>query len=464
MKRRSEIVILVLTDAVMICLAWILYYLLRVRSGWIELPIEPDLTAPMVLVYVFWALVFFLVGLYRPWYAASRFDELALLFKTTAMGCLFLFFVIFVDDAKTPGAPATRLLIVVYWGIVLASVSAGRLTIRSIQRQMLIAGIGVHDTVIIGREERARSLADQVRKYPALGFRVVGFVRVDAAWGAAHDPTAPVLGGLEDIQRLIPEHGIREVLVALDSTDHERLLDIVARCGAFNVGIKIVPDLYEIISGMAKTNAIYGFPLLDVSPQLLKPWEEGVKRGMDIAVAGAVLVLGAPLFLLIALAIKLDSPGPVFYRQKRVGKDGGQFDILKFRSMFRDAERSGPQWAQKHDPRITRVGRVLRKLHLDELPQAINVLKGEMSLVGPRPERPMFVEQLTKEIPMYPRRLRVRPGITGWAQVKHKYDESVDDVRKKVQYDFYYIENMSLRTDLKILFSTVSHMLLGKGH
>lgn len=448
----------------MICLAWLLYYLLRVRSGWIRLPIEPDLLAPMIFVYLFWALVFFLVGLYRPWYAASRLDELTLLFKTTAFGCLFLFFVIFVDDAGSSTGVSSRLLIVLYWSCLLVCVSIGRLTIRSIQRRMLVAGIGVHNTLIVGNAEPARALAEQVRRYPALGFRVVGYVRVDRRWGGEHEREIPVVGGLDEIPRIIPEYGIREVLVALDSSDHERLLDTVARCSAFNVGIKIVPDLYEIISGMAKTNAIYGFPLIDISPQLLKPWEEALKRGLDIAVSATVLAVGSPLWLLIAALIKLDSRGPVLYKQDRVGRDGEHFSMYKFRSMHSDAEKSGPQWAQKKDPRVTRVGRILRNLHLDEVPQAINVLKGEMSLVGPRPERPVFVEQLTREIPMYPRRLRVRPGITGWAQVKHKYDESVEDVRKKVQYDLFYIENMSIRMDMKIIANTLTHMILGKGH
>jgi exopolysaccharide biosynthesis polyprenyl glycosylphosphotransferase len=269
---------------------------------------------------------------------------------------------------------------------------------------------------------------------------------------------------MEDLPRVISRRQIREIIVALDSTDHDRLLDIVARCSAFNVGLKIVPDLYDIISGMAKTNQIYGFPLIEISPQLLKPWEEATKRSIDVSVSAATLLLGTPFWLIVAAAIKLDSPGPVFYKQERVGKDGDRFKILKFRSMQQYAEKGGPKWAHKRDPRVTRVGKILRKLHLDEVPQMFNVLRGQMSLIGPRPERPVFVEQLTQEIPMYPRRLKVRPGITGWAQVKHKYDESIDDVKKKVQYDLFYIENISLRMDLKILFSTVSHMLLGKGH
>ena len=464
MSSRTQRIVLLVTDLVTVSLAWIVYYHVRVRTGWLDVPIEPDFLAPMVFVYVFWALLFFLVGLYRPFYAASRFDELALLFKTISFGCLFLFFVIFFDDAASATNVSTRLLIVVYWAILLAAVGTGRLLLRSLQRRLLINGIGIHRTIIIGAPERARQLRDEVRKYPALGLRVAGFIRLEQHWsGPADDPT-PVLGGLDDLVTVIPQHDIREALIAVDAADHERLLQIVTRCSAFNIGVKIVPDLYEIISGLAKTNAIYGFPLIDVSPQLMKPWEEGAKRLIDLAVAGLVLIVGLPLWLLIALAIKLDSRGPVLYRQERVGMDGKRFNIVKFRSMVADAEKAGPQWAAKIDPRITVVGRILRKLHLDEIPQVWNVLRGEMSLVGPRPERPVFVEELSREIPLYPRRLRVRPGVTGWAQVKHKYDESIEDVRKKVQYDLYYIENMSLRMDIKIIVSTISHMLMWKGH
>ena len=250
-----------------------------------------------------------------------------------------------------------------------------------------------------------------------------------------------------------------------DSSEHDRLLYVIGACNSHTVGLKIIPDLYDIISGQARTNQIYGFPLIEIMPELMQPWEHAVKRGIDIVVSFIILFFGLPLWLLVIVAIKLESKGSVFYIQERVGKDEKLFHIVKFRSMNVDAESaSGPVWAYKKDPRITRVGRLLRRSRIDEIPQLINVLDGDMSLVGPRPERPFFVEQLSKEIPLYKRRLKVRPGITGWAQVKHKYDENIDDVRKKVQYDLSYIENMSLRMDLKILLSTISVVLLRKGH
>jgi exopolysaccharide biosynthesis polyprenyl glycosylphosphotransferase len=464
MGKKRESTVLLLVDLLTIMAAWGIYFLVRVRSGWIALAAEPDFWEPMIFVYLFWLLVFWVVGLYRPWYAASRVDELTLLFKATIFGCLFLFFVIFMDDRDQAAVVSSRVLIALYWGLLFGFVGAGRMVLRMIQRRMLIAGIGAHNTLVVGSAAQSRDLYEEVKKFPGLGYRVVGFIRMDRRKTAQEESGLPILGSIDDLPQVIPDREIREVLIALDSKDHDRLLGIIAKCSSYRVGLKIVPDLYDIISGQARTNQIHGFPLIEISAQLMPPWEEATKRIIDVAVAGTVLVLSSPLWALIAAAVKLDSRGTVFYRQERVGRDGERFNMIKFRSMYRDAEKSGPQWAHKKDPRITRVGLILRKLHLDELPQTINVLNGHMSLVGPRPERPVFVEKLSREIPLYPRRLRVRPGITGWAQVKHKYDESVEDVRKKVEYDLFYIENMSLRMDFKILFNTIAHMLLWRGH
>jgi exopolysaccharide biosynthesis polyprenyl glycosylphosphotransferase len=194
-------------------------------------------------------------------------------------------------------------------------------------------------------------------------------------------------------------------------------------------------------------------------------WEKGLKRIIDIFVSLFILILASPALIITAFAIKIDSPGSVFFKQARCGIDGELFKMIKFRSMYHDAEKhSGPVWSTKNDPRITNIGRIIRRVRIDEIPQMINVLKGEMSLVGPRPERPYFVEKLSKEIPYYKRRLKVKPGITGWAQVKHKYDESIEDVKIKLRYDLFYIENMSIRMDFKILFRTIFVVLFAKGH
>ena len=273
------------------------------------------------------------------------------------------------------------------------------------------------------------------------------------------------MGSLNEIENLIDNFEAREIIIALEKDDHDILIQLIAKCDQKNVGIKIVPDLYEILSGQAKTSQIYGMPLIDIMPQLMPEWEKKLKRTLDIFISLLILIITFPFCLLIAAAIKIDSKGPVFFSQERCGQNGKIFTMIKFRSMVKDAEKmSGPVWSQKDDPRITKVGKTLRRLRIDEIPQMLNVLKGEMSFVGPRPERPFFVEKLAAEIPYYKRRLKVRPGITGWAQVKHKYDETLEDVKIKLKYDLFYIENMSLRMDFKIIFRTIYVVLFGKGH
>ncbi|MDH7514314.1 MAG: sugar transferase [Bacteroidota bacterium] len=464
-RRIQELWVLLLADVIAVSLAWMAYYYIRVRSGLFILPTIPDFFLPMMVVNLYWLIVFWLFGLYRPWWAKSRVDELILVGKAVTFGVIILFFVIFLDDALTQETATSRLKIVLYWAILLVFVGSGRACVRSVRRRMLLAGIGHRNTLIVGSGKKAEELKCLVENFPALGYRVIGGIFTDSD---AHDEKNHCLqkiGELSDLEDVIKRENIEEILIALASTEHELLLEIIGRCSAFNVGIKIRPDMYDIVSGQARTNQLYGIPLIEVTPQLLAPWEAFLKRAIDITVSLVILTLGAPLFLILAVAQKLTNPGPVFYRQQRVGKDMKTFRIIKFRTMYVDAEKqTGPRWAQKDDPRVTPLGRFLRKTHLDELPQMINVLQGDMSLVGPRPERPFFVEKFIKEIPLYRRRLNVRPGLTGWAQVKHRYDQSIEDVRTKLSYDLFYIENMSIRMDLKILLSTTYNVLRGRGH
>ncbi len=464
MSKRTEKIVLLTVDFLAINLAWLTYYALRVWSGWVAYSVEPDLWLPMLVVYAYWLILFFFFGFYYLWYVRSRLDEFATVFTTVTFGVLALFFIIFIDDISTGSPAQSWLLIGMYWLILLVCVGGGRVLIRSFQRRLLEAGIGLRNSLIIGWNAKARELYDMVNDHPALGYKVVGFIKVDRRKGDGQHRGVRTQGSVEKLHEIIASRDVKEILIALDSSEHDKLLGIIQQCNSSPVGLKIMPDLYDIISGQARTNQIYGFPLIEISPEIMPPWEQSVKRLIDITVSLFVLILTLPFSLLIALAIKVDSLGPVFYNQERVGKDGRLFRMMKFRSMFKDAEKySGPVWANKRDPRMTRIGRVIRKLRLDEIPQFINVLAGDMSLVGPRPERLYFVEKFSREVPLYARRLKVRPGITGWAQVKHKYDETLEDVKKKVRYDLFYIENMSLRMDFKILLNTVYVILIGKG-
>lgn len=456
---------IILFDFVAINLVWLCYYLLRVESQLIDYQVRPDFILPMAIMYVYWLSVFMFFGLYRAWYAKSRTDEFAAVFRAITLGCMLLFFVIFFDDERNATYSANRSIIAMYWVLMVMFVGVGRVTLRSFRKRLLIQGVGHRETVIVGTGMKAKDLYEQVQKYPALGYKIIGFISlIEDEEEHAYLP-AKVLGSVQNLPSVMNMFPVQNILIALDIHQKDVVLNVVSLSTGYDVSIKIIPDMYDIISGQARTNQIYGFPLIEIMPHIMQPWEESAKRLMDILISIIILSLSAPVWIFVAIAIKLNSPGPLVYSQERVGKDGRLFRMHKFRSMYKDAEaKTGPVWATTNDPRVTSVGRFLRKTRLDEIPQFMDVLRGDMSLVGPRPERPHFVEQLAQEIPLYKRRLSVKPGITGWAQIKQGYDTSLDDVRSKVKYDLFYIENMSFRMDIKILLMTFYTMIAGKGN
>lgn len=465
MNKSTEKLLVLSTDFITINLAGIIYFILRVKTGWFAMLIMPEFFVPMLIIYIYWVVIFTFVGMYRTWFAASRFDELSTLFKASFVGIFILFFAIFLDDYLHGVESGNRILIFIYWGIFLILVGTGRLFIRSFQRNLLIKGIGRRNALIVGYNKKGNEVHEQMLEHRALGIDVKGYVAIKNDFHQESHKNTGIIGTINEIQNLIDKTEAKEVILALEKDDHDLLVDVISKCEPKNVGIKIVPDLYDILSGHARTSQIYGVPLIDIMPQLMPEWEKKLKRLFDLIVSLLILILSFPLIVLSAIAIKLESKGPVFFKQERCGLNNKTFRILKFRSMVHNAEKkTGPVWSQKNDPRITKVGKILRKLRIDEIPQMINVLKGEMSIVGPRPERPYFVDRFSEQIPYYKRRLRVRPGITGWAQVKHKYDESIEDVKVKLRYDLFYIENMSLRMDFKILFRTIFVVLFARGH
>jgi len=461
--KRWEVVFILIVDFVSLIFANSIYYYIRVHSGIFRVITVPDFWGPVVMLDSFLIFLFWFWGLYKFSYLSSRLDEFVSVLKVSTLGVLVIFFAIFFDDATSGRTPHVRAFVLLYWGLVIFFVGLTRLSFRTIQKRLLLSGIGLRNAVIVGCGERARSVYGLAKKYRALGYQPLGFISLKKENEYESLP-APLLSDVSKLTDTLEEFNATEVIIALEENEKENIYGVISSINGADASIKIVPDLYDSIAGQAHASQLYGFPLLDVIPQLMPQWQMATKRLLDVVVSGIALIAGIPLWMMVAISIKMNSKGPVIYRQERVGKDSKNFTLLKFRSMYIDAEKdTGPVWALKNDPRVTGIGKILRMTHLDETPQFLNILKGEMSLVGPRPERPYFVEKLAKEIPLYRRRHKIKPGLTGLARVKYKYDESIEDVKIDLQYDLYYIENMSLRIDFQILFWTISHVLLGKG-
>ncbi len=465
MNKKTQKILVLISDFIFINLAWLPYSYIRIETGWFTLTSEPNIFLPMPFVYFYWLIIFTFIGMYRTWFASSRFDEISSLFKGSFVGIFILFFLIFFSDYIEGVESSNRILILIYWLFLFVLVTIGRLLIRSFQRRLLIKGIGRKNAVIVGFNSKAHEVHDQILEHPALGLDVKSYIAVNPENVGKVYKDIKVIGTIDEMVDIISKTDSSEIIICLEKEDHDLLVDIISKVENRGIGLKIVPDLYEILSGQARTSQLYGIPLIDIMPELMPEWEKRLKRLLDVSISFITLIITMPLNIIVSLAIKVDSRGPIFFRQERIGMNNKNFKIVKFRSMSQDAEKhTGPVWSQKDDPRVTQVGKIIRKLRIDEIPQMFNVLKGEMSLVGPRPERPYFVEQLSRQIPYYKRRLKVRPGITGWAQVKHKYDENIEDVKVKLRYDLFYIENMSLRMDIKILARTILVVLFGKGH
>ncbi|MCF7823975.1 MAG: sugar transferase [Candidatus Marinimicrobia bacterium] len=465
MMRWIERVLLIISDLIAINLSFVVIFILRFQSGMYNNTIQlawTDMRSPSIILSLFWLLIFSWYGLYRIQRTLSRSDELINVIKYVSLGIFLLYLLtVDLDNPVTFGKS-----ILLFYGISLIfSLSIGRMIIRSIHLKLLEKGRGLARTLIIGLNRRGLEVQENFIRKPRSGYIPVGFIQIEGETDYNSDLVQiPILGSLKDLSQIIENMQIDEVILALEKDHHDRTVDIIRLLQGHKVGIKINPDMYDAISGLARTQQLHGIPLIDIMPEYMPYWEQVFKRIFDIFVALLVLIVASPILLIIAIAIKLDSKGPVLFVQERVGRYGKLFKVIKFRTMVQDAEvETGPVWAAENDPRITRVGRVLRHLRLDEIPQAINILRNEMSLVGPRPERLYFVEQISELYPLYPRRHQVKPGITGWAQVKQGYDTTLEASRLKLKYDLFYLENISLRLDFKIIMYTIYVMFSGSG-
>lgn len=449
--------LLVLSDAGMTALAFFLGYLIRVATE-----SQPDSNIPEFSVYLGMMLiqvaamvsVFFFAKLYHVKRVSSRVDEFYSVFGAVSVGSLFA---IAVTSFVYKGAlDFPRLMLVYAWLLTIVLVMVGRLLHDTVRKLLRRSGLGCDRVLIVGTGEVGQMLLQKVRHAPHLGYYPVGFVDGNGQEGEVMG--LPILGDVSQLSAVIDRHDVDEVLVAMPEAPRDQLLEIISRCDRGRIGIKVFPDVFQIIASELSIGDLDGLPMLTVRDVALRGWKLTLKRAFDLVVGSAFLVLASPAMLLIALAVKLDSRGPALYVQERMGLDARPFPVFKFRTMGVDAEeQTGPVWAKAGDPRRTRLGAFLRKYSLDELPQLINVVLGQMSLVGPRPERPVFVEEFRQRIPRYMDRHREKAGLTGWAQVNGlRGDTSIEE---RTKYDLWYVENWSILLDVKILIRTIFRVL-----
>ena len=453
--------LLFLIDLFIIGFTWFFSYYFRFYSGLI--PIEKGIPPFKIYLYLIipilfiWGFVFKYFGLYRPKRMSSYFNEIFDIAKACTFSVFILIFLTFLFRQYE----YSRLVFLGFWAMTIAAMSVERIAFREILRYMRRKGYNLRYALIVGTGVLAEDVLKRIESHPDLGVKVVGFISSNEYSSAKPFKGIPVAGIYKDIRGIIKEKGIDQIIIALPAGEHNITVEILKDIGDEMVDIKVVPDLYEFMSLRGGVEEFDGLPIISLQDTPLYGWNIVIKRATDIIVSIIALIIILPLMVLIAALIKLASPGPVFYKQERMGIGGDTFQMLKFRTMRTDAEKAtGPVWAEKDDPRRTKLGSFLRKTSLDELPQFINVLKGDMSIVGPRPERPVFIEDFRKKIPKYMLRHKMKAGITGWAQVNGWRGNT--SLERRIECDLFYIENWSLLLDIKIMWLTIWKGLINK--